>query len=42
MKNDAVNKRIYFTSAEIYCLISIGDYYSILGDYENAISGISY
>lgn len=33
MKNDAVNKRIYFTSAEIYCLISIGDYYSILGDY---------
>ena len=36
MKNDAVNKRIYFTSAEIYCLISIGDYYSILGDYENA------
>ena len=36
MKKDAVNRRIYFTSAEIYCLISIGDYYSILRDYENA------
>lgn len=36
MKNERVNRRIYFTSAEIYCLISVGKYYGELRDYENA------
>ena len=36
MKNERVNKRVYFTSAEINCLLLIGCYYSNLGNYDNA------
>ena len=34
MKNESVKKRIYFTQAEVFCLISIGGCYEIKGDYE--------
>lgn len=34
MKNESVKKRIYFTQAEVLCLISIGGCYEIKGDYE--------
>ena len=34
MKNESVKKRIYFTQAEVLCLISIGGCYEIKRDYE--------
>lgn len=35
MKNERVNRRVYFTSAEINCLILMSVYYNELKDYDN-------
>lgn len=36
MRNKAINRRAYFTDAEIYCMISLGNCYDVLGEYEMA------
>lgn len=41
MKNERMNKRMYFTSAEIKCLLLISGYYGELEDYENALFFLS-